>query len=113
MRDLMKLSWHPFAFLLSACAAPHSFMGLSIGQSSLDSELHRLARKAAAGDDASKIMLAQRLAGGNGLPQDVGRACNLLKTVLEHPRNATRTTYMASPIAGQMGPYSFKLMVCR
>ena len=64
---------------LQACAAPSSYMGISLVAGAADPELQQLAYRAQAGDKQAQLELGIRFEEGRGVPVDAKRAMGLYR----------------------------------
>jgi TPR repeat protein len=64
---------------LSACAAPSSYMGISLKPSAVSEEVKDLAARAMLGDKRAQLELGKRFEEGRGLPRNTNKAKHLYR----------------------------------
>lgn len=101
-RCVMTLAILSTALLLSACAAPSSYMGISFSPGSAEPQIQTLARHAQTGDKHAQLALGIAFEEGNGVPTNVKRARKLYRSAAT-PSGGTTWVYVPPTRKGGKG----------
>jgi hypothetical protein len=91
------------ALCFTACAAPRSYVGISLVPGAASEYLHNLARRAQAGDKQAQLELGIRYEEGRGVPQDTDRAHRLYYAA---SKDTGGLTWLYTPKVGANGQAS-------
>jgi hypothetical protein len=84
-------------FCLQACAAPSSYMGISLNPATADSTLQRQAHRAMSGDKRAQLDLGIRFEEGSGIERDLNKAKKLYR---QAATDSGGTIWVYSPPVG-------------
>jgi TPR repeat protein len=106
----VKRAFLAVALMLAGCAAPSSYMGISLRPGAAEPALQSLAARAATGDKRAQLELGVRYEEGQGIPRDLHCAAALY---LDAAIDGTRHVTIYQPRVGHVAAQSLQLADAR